>query len=139
MSREVIIDGVKYVPAIVPCKSCGVLLDGGPHLYSCRLVPKVAPAGFVLTGDFRKPKAGEFYLSHGGGIGYNYGGGQVSSRWILKKIKPRRWVFEETGEERPPQKGEWFADDDMSLLMAFTDFHMNLVHRRILRLVEKPE
>jgi hypothetical protein len=50
--------------------------------------------------------------------------------------KPRRWVFEETGDQRTSKPGEWFQWPSLAICRACG---VELGEFPILRLVEKPE
>ncbi len=90
--------------------------------------PTTAPAGYALTDEYRKPKAGDVVLGSDGGAwrvdGNNWecvSGDQrgrvitnyadyfasLGKRWVLVKLPPIT-QFEHTGEFREPVADEWY-------------------------------
>jgi hypothetical protein len=111
-----------------------------------RLAP---PMGWEFTKELRAPKCGEYYLARTAPKSLRAGGQwedtPAEHRLILRpKLTPalvRRWVFEETGETRPPKKGEWFRSISGSIASADCNWSHYVPSdlRPILRLVEKPK
>lgn len=105
-----------------------------------------APNGyeFVMRADgtpeFRAPRVGDWYfaIANLGAYRCDLAGNNYDPRLLLRpKPKPRRWVFEETGETRSPRKGEWYRNISDDIECA--EFNYGNAEFPILRLVERPD
>lgn len=99
------------------------------------------PEGFELTGEYRIPNSGEWYLFCASAVErekYFHNG-----PWpILRKIEPPKPPdgWELTGEYRAPKKGEWFVTCDHSdTIMQAVDDCKEIYRRWILRRLEPPK
>jgi len=63
-------------------------------------------------GEYRSPKIGEWFISWDGKLDKAVFDAIDKVRLIIRPVPVQHVfggiVFEETGEERPPRKGEWF-------------------------------
>lgn len=70
------------------------------------------PEGWELTGEFRPPKEGEYFLTSSGDGVYrslrDYG--STLTRLILRRKKVRKVIFTETRRDSQPKAGEWYLD-----------------------------
>ncbi len=62
--------------------------------------------GFRATGEFRQPSIGEYFWNVHQEKPTIVTGAWIIATMIYVPIPRRRIIFEETGEVRPPQKGE---------------------------------
>jgi hypothetical protein len=59
---------------------------------------------------FMKPRKGMYVLSNGGPVLADH---DFESKWLVyEKLPPKRYVFEETGEERGAKDGDVYIDPD---------------------------
>lgn len=78
------------------------------------------PEVYELSGEFRPPKD-EAYIDRNG---WRTQGTLDKPRLILRqrRFRPRRIVFEATGEYRAPRKGEWYRDCLGIIQLACSDY-----------------
>jgi hypothetical protein len=115
------------------------------EVYGKPLAELKAPEGYEFTGEFRAPREGEPVLHVISAMHPRlhvalHDWDDDDPRLILRRRTSRRWVFEETGETRRAEMGEWWmeCEDDGRIHIAASD-RRTFGEYVILRLVERPE
>jgi hypothetical protein len=122
-----------------------VATDPVRDVYGKPLEELKAPEGYEFTGEFRAPREGEPVLHVISAMHPRlhvalHDWDDDDPRLILRRRTSRRWVFEETGETRRVEPGEWWlrCEDDFQVWITMSH-QTTFVEYPILRLVDKPE